>query len=249
MLTNPFFITTNHKKTTRGKTVMNIAIVSKFDQTDPKILEHVSVAGLSVTDQNPDVVLCHGGDGTLLIAERKYPGVPKLLIKNSAICKKCVNYTIEDALAAIRKKSFKTEDLIKIKAQVGNKHLLGVNDIVVRNTLPIHALRFELTLDGEKFEQELIGDGIVVATPFGAGAYYYSIAKRGFNKGLGLAFNNLTTDMDHFNFEDTKLVEITVNRGDAIVIADNNPETITVKPGDKILIRKAEETAKIITLN
>ncbi len=228
---------------------MKVAIVGKFGKVDDKIIEHVQANGLSYVDKEPNVVIAHGGDGTFLISERLYPGIPKLLFKDSKICKKCTTHTIEDVLQAIRKNTFKTQDLVKIKAKLGNKELLGINDVVLRNTLPTHALRFTLKIDEETFEEELIGDGIVVATPFGADAYFYSIAKRGFNKGFGLAFNNLTKDIDHFNFEDHKTIEVTIIRGEGVLAVDNNPETLAVKEGDKILIAKAKETAKILTLH
>ena len=228
---------------------MKVAVVSKFGETDPKVIEHIQVAGLDYVQNDPEVVLAHGGDGTFLIAERLFPGIPKLLLKDSKICKKCGTHTVEDALQAIRKNTYKTQSYPKLKAEINGKKLFAVNDIVIRNDVPIYALRFEIKLDQEKIEEELIGDGIVLATPFGADAYFYSIAKRGFNTGFGLAFNNLTKDINHFNFEDTKTVEVKITRGEAVVVADNNPDFIKVKEGDIITIKKAEETAKVITLH
>ena len=229
--------------------VMKVAVVARFGNIDAKLLEHIKAAGLEYTDKEPEAVISYGGDGTFLIAERTYPGIPKLLLKDSKTCHKCTKHTIEDALQAIRKNTYKVIDYPKLRATVRNKELLGVNDIVIRNSLPTTALRFTLNLGEEAFEEELIGDGIVVATPFGSTGYYYSIAKKGFSHGFGLAFNNLTKDTDHFNFEEGKKLHVTIKRGEGMLAADNNPSLITVNAGDTILIKKAEETAKIITLH
>lgn len=228
---------------------MKVAVVSRFDQTDPKVLEDIKVAGLNYVDQEPDVVLAHGGDGTLLIAERKYPGIPKLLVKNSKVCNKCTTHSIEDALQAVRKNTYKTQEHMKIEARVNGRTLSGMNDIVVRNTLPTQAIRFELKLGDEQFDEELIGDGIVVSTPFGATGYFYSIAKRSFNRGLGVAFNNLRTDIPHFNYDENKILYMKLTRGEAVLVADNNPELITVKEGETIIIQKSKDGAKLISLH
>ena len=228
---------------------MKVALVARNGTLDQKDVEHVKVAGLEIVETHPDVVLSYGGEGIFLQAEKNYPGVPKLLVDNNKICNKCTKHTIEDWMYAIRTNTFKVENYIKIKAKIGEKRLLAVKEIVLRNKLPTHALRFELNLGGESFEEGFVGDGIVVATPFGAHGYFYSIARTVFNIGLGLAFNNLTRDISHFNFEDEKSIEIKVTRGEAVLTADNNPDAIEIKEGDSILIKKAEEKAQIMSLH
>src|SRR3989344_1002650 len=39
--------------------------------------------------RKPDFVVCYGGDGTILYAERLYPGIPKIAFRNNSICKQC----------------------------------------------------------------------------------------------------------------------------------------------------------------
>ncbi|MCC6155055.1 MAG: hypothetical protein IT367_14915, partial [Candidatus Hydrogenedentes bacterium] len=41
------------------------------------LLPHIAkYPQVKVVDKSPDVVICYGGDGTLLSAELKWPGVP-----------------------------------------------------------------------------------------------------------------------------------------------------------------------------
>ena len=228
---------------------MKVGVATRSGKNDKDIIEKLRAVGLEYVENDPEVILCYGGDGTFLIAERMYPGVPKLLVKNSRICNKCEKHTIEDALQMIRLNRFKVEDHPKIKAMIGERELLAVNDIVLRNKLPTHALRFELKVGEESYNEELIGDGIVVATPFGAGAYYYSVSKKSFNKGLGLAFNNMTKDLDHLNFEDTREVRVKITRGEAILVADNNTDGVELQEGAIVLIKKSEDFAKVIRLH
>ena len=43
------------------------------------LLPHVAkFSQVKVVEKSPDVVICFGGDGTLLSAELKWPGVPKV---------------------------------------------------------------------------------------------------------------------------------------------------------------------------
>ena len=41
------------------------------------------LAGVELVEDSPDLVLTHGGDGALLGAERDFPGVPKLPLRDA----------------------------------------------------------------------------------------------------------------------------------------------------------------------
>jgi NAD+ kinase len=40
---------------------------------------------IQIVKSKPEFVLCYGGDGTLLFAERHYPMVPKVMIRKSRV--------------------------------------------------------------------------------------------------------------------------------------------------------------------
>lgn len=228
---------------------MRVAVVSRDPRAERAAIAGLRDAGLThVGEARPHVVLCYGGDGTFLSAERMYPGVPKLLIRNSKIGKLCENAPLEEALIALRERRFAIEVCAKLKATVRDRELVGVNDIVVRNTLPTYALRFRLVAGNRYFLDELIGDGIVVATAFGSSAYFYSIARQTFASGLGIAFNNLTNPTEPLLLGDDERIELTISRGDAVLAGDNDPNCVHAKAGDTILISRSEEVARIIRL-
>lgn len=220
-----------------------------FGSNASEIIPFVEGAGFTIVDKNPDIVISYGGDGTLMRSEHAFPGIPKLVLKGSSICKFCSPLPNEEILSRTANGEFIERKLIKLEARAKGKILIAVNDIVIHNGDPRHAIRYTLTIDTKKIGEEIIGDGIVVATPLGATGYYRSITDSSFDVGLGLAFNNSTEQSDHMVFDDDKTVTLTITRGPAIVYADNIPETIELTEGDTIHVAKSKETGTLITVS
>ena len=55
----------------------------------PRAAAAVARAGLVVVRREPDAVLCHGGDGTLLRADREWPDVPKVPVRVASRARPC----------------------------------------------------------------------------------------------------------------------------------------------------------------
>ena len=125
--------------------------------------------------------------------------------------------------------------------------MIGVNDIVVRNSLPTEAVRFNV-LVGERGIDNLIGDGIVVSTPYGSGGYFSSITHKNFKTGIGIAFNNVTKSHESLILAEDEKIEIEIVRGPAVLVADNNRDFINLENGDKIRIEQIDEVARRVSL-
>jgi len=199
-------------------------------------------------EKRPDIVVSLGGDGTFLVAERRYPGIPKLLIRDSNICNNCDWDSLSPLMDRLKKEEYRIEEHMKLEATVKKEKRLCVNDVVVRNRMPIHAIRFRLFLDGKQVGEEFVGDGVVVSTPFGSTAYYYSITKKKFDNGIGIAFNNLGTGMDNAMAGENSLIEIEISRGDATLSCDNDEKILILKTGDKVTVRKSDEVVRIVKI-
>ena len=224
---------------------MKIAVVSrnphkleKHRETLRKYLQYFS--------DEPDVVVAVGGDGTFLAAERVYPGVPKLLIREESICNKCDWDDVDDGLQRVVRGQFSIVEFKKIVAHVKGEIKEAVNDIVIRNVHPTHAIRFFVWINQKKLPQEFIGDGIVIATAFGASGYFHSITRTCFTQGSGVAFNNTTVQHPPLTISASDKVTIEITRGFAHVAADNNPQLTVVGKGDKIHIQQSSSVARII---
>src|SRR3989338_3115667 len=217
--------------------VHNVLVIGKDSRT-VRALERILVhSGFHLKKKSPDVIFCLGGDGTYLYAERFYPGIPKLLIRNKSICSKCPPSHHLPALAVIlgklKKGQYHIEKHMKLEARVGKKRLVCANDFMIRNKSLTQALRFTVFVNNKRLPP-CIGDGLVTATPFGSTAYFYAITKKRFTHGIGLAFNNITTPLRYKILKDTDLVPIQIDREHAELAGDNNPHMIMLNPGDVV---------------
>ncbi|MCK4588835.1 MAG: NAD(+)/NADH kinase [Nanoarchaeota archaeon] len=227
---------------------MKISVVGKSGMRMSGVKKDVINAGFELVDKNPQLVISYGGDGTLLVTERVFPGVPKLSIKNSLTCRKCHDVSLAMALEKIKNQEYEIEELIKLEASVnGEKKLICMNDLVIRNDVPTHALRFSVEVN-ERKHKHLIGDGVVMATPFGSTAYFNSITRREFTRGIGIGFNNLTKPKNHLQVKDDAVISIKIERRTGVLVADNNPKFVRIQAGDLITVKKSVEKGKIIKL-
>ncbi len=228
---------------------MRIAVIGKEIE---KLKKKIEEKGFEYDEKNPEMVICYGGDGTFLIGERVYPNIPKLLVKVSPTSNKGYQIKIDKVLKKFNKKEFIIKKIKKLKAvyqgTFETRSLIGVNDIVIRNSLPTEALRFKLKT--KNFNETFIGDGVVIATNYGSsqGAYFYSITRKEFKKGIGIAFNNVTKKQKSKTISKKDKIEIEIIRGPGVLVADNNRDYINLEKGDKIKIFQTNEIAKRLIL-
>ena len=64
---------------------LRIAIVGRERKVVQEYKKEIRKSGIVYTDTKPDIVISLGGDGTILLAERWFPGVPKLPIRDHSI--------------------------------------------------------------------------------------------------------------------------------------------------------------------
>ena len=198
-----------------------------------------------LVENDPDFVVCYGGDGTVLFGERKFPGVPKLIIKTSRACR-IYDYTLNDLpglLSRIKAGDYQIHSEMKIETEAKGENLVGLNEIQVHLKLPIYAVRFSLSVNGKKYDG-LIGDGVIVATPFGSTAYYRATGGKSFKEGIGVSFNNLhNSDVKSFVTPENTILKLIITRGPAWLLADNNENFVDLEAGDAVTIRKSKSIA------
>jgi NAD+ kinase len=224
--------------------------LSIFSFSSPERIEELAKLvlskGFEIADRDPDAIIAFGGDGTLMRAEHDLPGVPKLMLRDSRICKLCSPLENGEILDRLAKGEYGLEKVWKLEARAGERTLLALNDIVLHNQDPRHAIRYALSVRGRRIAGEIVGDGVVIATPLGSTAYYRSITDSFFEVGIGIAFNNSTEQSDHMVVREDSLIELRVARGPAFVYGDNNPESIELSEGGELAVQKSSEYATII---
>ncbi len=224
---------------------MKIAIVGKDSYVVRYYKKLLKKYGF-VLSHKPDIVISLGGDGTLLLAERWYPGVPKLPIRDKSICYNCDWDSFHGIIKKIRARKYNIEKKMKLQAIAKKRRMTALNEFTLRNASQIHAIRFEIEVNRKKINGILIGDGVIVSTPFGSTGYFYSITKKKFNNGIGIAFNNLTKNIRPIILNENSSVKIKISRGTALLSHDNDPHMVRLHEGDTLEVRKAKEFARII---
>lgn len=217
---------------------MKIQLVGKNAQDIEPLVKGL---GFEVVTSNPEVILSYGGDGTLLYAERTYPGIPKLPIRNSLICKKCPKHDEKVLLQNLLNGKLKLKEYKKLETTFLYTTLYALNDFVIRNRYPIHTIRFKIPPS----ERLILGDGIVVSTPFGSTGYFKSITRKTFDNGFGVAFNNITEEVKPLFLKDNDKVTFKLIRGAATLSFDNNPDIFNIDEGSEITFKLSDKTAKI----
>ncbi len=203
--------------------------------------------GFEECERDFELIVTHGGDGALLGAEREYPGVPKLPLRDAATAPTCGAHSARARLEHFLSHRGEPAHLPKLMGECRGRALYGVNDVFLHRKLPTSALRYYVNIDGEPYGGEIVGDGVGLSSVHGSTAYYRSITHSIFRVGIGLAFSNSTETVDHMVLADTSTVEIEVVRGPGLLVADNSAG-IEVGEGEVVTMHQSGEFALVYDL-
>ena len=225
--------------------VKHVAIVGRRGSFIERCL---SEYGFTLTRENPDVVISYGGDGTALYSEQLYPGFPKVMIRDGK--RDQTPRHLSEVLNALKNGDFDIEPETKVEGRVKGtrRRLVGLNEVNVCHRDPTRAIRFNLQVDDALLAENVIGDGVIVATPYGSTAYFASIARRSFGEGLGIAFNNPRNDRDALIVDENSVIAVELLRGPGWLCADNNRTKHRLFDGDVVVVRRAKIDARIVSV-
>src|SRR3989338_7956719 len=102
--------------------LQSVAIVRKYNRSVTALQKEAQRAGFLYTTTKPDLVISVGGDGTFFFAERKYPGVPKIMVRESHVCEKCNEGKLHDLLIRYRKGYFTMGTYFKLETTLKRKN-------------------------------------------------------------------------------------------------------------------------------
>lgn len=211
---------------------------------------------LFLVDRDPEVIVCYGGDGTLLGAELAFPGVPKVPVLNSRRGHRCIPHPSEEVLQGLAAGRLVSNRYTKIRAEVlRDGQTIHPGELVALNEFNVHmglinsAVRFQLWLNGDPYDEgvELLGDGFVVCTPFGSTAYFAQITRGIFTKGIGIAFKSTNAHVDHVVVPDDTEFRIRITRGPAVLAFDSADQYVSLEQGDDLVVRRHDQAATILT--
>lgn len=226
---------------------------AEADRLAPQVARFES---LSVVTENPEVVICYGGDGTLLAAERRYPGIPKAPIRNSRKGLRCIPHPPEKVIERLSSGTLHRNTYLKLACEVrfhdgrpSMKTSPAMNEVNVHVGRVNTSARFRLWFDDEPYENglEIIGDGFIVSTPFGSTAYFKQITRGVFHTGIGVALIHPNDHVNHVVLPETARIRALITRGPAILAEDNAEQFVNLSEGDEVFVQEHSPPATILT--
>ena len=226
---------------------MKFFIVAKNKEVISPLKKELIKKGHIYTEESPEVILSLGGDGTFLVAEDKFPEVPKFIVRIEEVNKKTIEI-FNECIIKLEKKSYNIKEYTKLESNFKNELLVASNDFIIRNKNQREAIRFRIKINNIPYKSEFIGDGVVISTTFGATGYFHTITKKIFKKGIGIAFNNINREFRELVVKDNSKIEILITRGDAFFTSDNQRKEHVLRVGDKVVIKRYKKNVKMIYL-
>ncbi len=226
---------------------------AQADRLLPEIKKHAS---LTLVDKEPEIIVCYGGDGTLLDAELRWPGLPKVPVLNSQRGHRCIPHPAKEVIERLAQHALVCNNYTKLECAIYHYDnpepdclVMALNEFSVHMGYINSAVRFRLWFDDIPYENglEILGDGFVVSTPFGSTAYYNQITRGVFTHGIGVAFKYTNEHTNHIVQSDDIVTRVEITRGPAVLAFDSSRDYFDLDTGDTLIIRKYPQDALLLT--
>lgn len=243
-----------------GRWASDHGAVAVIDESDALVVDSPDVSVGDIT--TADVLVCVGGDGTVLRAVRSLGGATVPIIGvNLGMLGYLATVEQDAVLAAIETwmnsregNGFDFDDRMLIDASIWANgarlaNVLALNEIVVEKRDAGHTVRLGVDIDGAPFTT-YAADGLIIATPTGSTAY--SMSARGPILSPRLRALLVTPVSPHMLFDrsmvldarETVRIEVLGHRG--VSIATDGDLVHTLHPGDIVEVRAADEVARFV---
>ena len=242
-----------------------------FSKEAEKLLEEAGYNPIILGENEPfngeaDFALVLGGDGTVLRASKQlYPtDIPILGINfgHLGYLTECNPESAIEAINKVIKGEYIVENRLMLNCEIirDGKTLnsfISLNEVVLNRATLMKAFKMELYING-KHTNTALGDGIIVSTPTGSTSYNLSAG----GPILTPTANNMViTQIAPIYFPSTPLViagddvveiKVTIDnitkKGNVTLEVDGS-DSIDIKDGDIVRIKKAEGSAKVIKVS
>lgn len=158
-------------KTREPETLRVIEVIKRT--LKPGVVEEHPLPSLTgKTLQGFDLIVCLGGDGTLIRTSRAVNNKALILPVNMGKKGYLIEAdpeNLESYLKKFRENIFLVEKCFKLKIDYCDRVLNAVNEVAIRNVMGLKQVELLVELGGGSFIVE--GDGLLVSTPLGSSAY------------------------------------------------------------------------------
>lgn len=260
-----FYIITNQSKDPEFKVTNQIAdyLTTRGKRYTISTGRHTDAASMP---EDVDLVLVLGGDGTLLqaVADLADSHLPFLGINLGTLgfLTEVNKDDIEEALGKILAGEYEIEKRMMLVGQSFNEQgekdkTRALNDIVITRKGSLQILKFSISVNGQ-FLHRYHADGVIVATPTGSTGYNLSAGGPVVDpKAQLLVLSPICPhSMQHSSIvlspEDEVTIEVETGHdgtGQEVEAIFDGSHRVTLYTGDKIIIKRSEETTGIMKLN
>lgn len=193
---------------------------------------------------NKNVAVLYGGDGTLVGEWRKFRtrkgGKCLLPVRNYGLCQKHLEFytkffttkdedsgediSIKQFLFPVLRGEFKDKGL--------DNYLDALSELTIVNADQTSALRFSIKVNSKPIVENVIANGVILATKLGSTGYFKSVARTIFTQGIGVGFINPTYSIPNIVIGQADKVKFELARMAKLVLtADKLKQEIDAEAG------------------
>ncbi len=259
-----FYLITNESKDPVGTITNKITSIIEKHGGEAVCVKNERQALTEKGTDGVDCALVLGGDGTLLRAAGNMldSDIPLLGINLGTLgyLAEVESACAEEAVEKLLRDEFVREERMMLSGRVlsdeGEKRY-ALNDIVISRCGSLQILNVRIYVN-DRFLHDYCADGVIVATPTGSTGYNLSAGGPIVEPSARLLLltpicpHTLNTRSIVFSPEDEITVEIPEWKDGHEQVVEANfdgSNTVTLKTGDRIRIRRSEKTTGIVRLN
>jgi NAD+ kinase len=157
-------------------------VAEEVERRLPWIRQQAEVVGVDLRQEQAqlpaaDVALVFGGDGAILRAARQmaYRQIPVLGINLGRLgfLADISPDEFEERFLQVVAGQFRVTNHLMYECVIGERTLLGLNEVVIHTVPPFHIIDLDLDVEGQAVTR-FSGDGLIVSTPVGSTAHNLS---------------------------------------------------------------------------
>lgn len=258
-----FFLITNEAKDPQGVFTKKIADVIEKRGGEAVCVANEKQALEAQGEAGVDCALVLGGDGTLLRAARNITDsrIPLLGINLGTLgyLAEVESACAEEAIEKLLADEFVREERMMLTGRMAGalEEQYALNDIVISRCGSLQILDVRIYVN-DRFLNDYCADGVIVATPTGSTGYNLSAGGPIVEPSARLLLltpicpHTLNTRSIVFSPEDEITVEIPKGKDGHEQVVEANfdgSNTVTLRTGDRIQIRRSDRTTGIVRLN
>lgn len=236
-------------KTRDSETMKIIETVKRV--LKPKVAEEHQIPDLARKRlQGFDLIICIGGDGTLIRTSRVVEDEGLILPVNMGKKGYLIEVNPENLEAYLKKycnSEFLVEKCFKLRVDYNNKVFNAVNEAVVRNIAGLKQVELLVELNEGRFTVE--GDGFLVSTPIGSSAYSLNAGGPFVLSGVNVLVCTplcARKPLRPLIVDKNETIRVKHLSGEEVKVVLDGEEAFKVNPGETISITGSSETVNII---